>query len=321
MAKFGIDVSKWQGSNFDFGRAKREDGIEFVVLRGAYSVYKDTQFENYYAKCKSLNLPVGVYHYSMATTVAEAEKEAKYLYDNVLKNKQFELPIYIDVEDKVQLALPKQLLTEIVKTWCNYLESRNYFVGIYAGKYTFQSDLDDAQLKRYTHWIPMWGKNCTYEDKSVLGMWQFGGETNVINSIQKKVPVYEDTGYGNPPGKITGYKTITVPKPIAGVTCDQNYMYVDFPAVIKSKKLNGFGTAVTTPKPIASSTTVKFNKGDKVKLTEAAKYNSGKPVPNWVKKCTLYVRSDEFSNGDYNVSLLKVGAITGRVNKKYLRKV
>ena len=292
MAKFGIDVSKWQGGNFDFGRAKREDGVEFVVLRGAYSVYKDTQFENYYAKCKSLNLPVGVYHYSMATTVEQAKTEAKFLYEKVLKNKQFELPIYIDVEDKVQLALSKQLLTEIVKAWCEYLEAKKYFVGIYAGKYTFQGNLDDIQLKRYSHWIPMWGKECTYDDKSILGMWQFGGETNLLRSNQ-----------------------------IAGVVCDQNYMYFDFPTVIKSKKLNGFGTKVVTTEPsVTSSTTVKFKPGDRVKLTTNAKYSNGKSVPEWVKKCTLYVRSNEFSNGDYNVSLLKVGAITGRVNKKYLNK-
>lgn len=302
MTKFGIDVSKWQG-NFDFARAVREDKIEFAIIRGAYSCPKvhnaggkDSQFENYYKKCKSLNLPIGIYQYSMATTVEQAKAEAEFLYTKVLKGKQFALPIYIDVEDKVQLALSKELLTDIVKVWCEYLESRKYFVGIYAGKYTFQSNLDDAKLKRYTHWIPMWGTACTYSDKSVLGMWQFGGETNKIRSNK-----------------------------IAGVTCDQNYMYVDFPSIIKKEKMNGFGTStvVSTPKPTTKpvQTAPKLSIGTKIKLTDDAKYSNGKAVPGWVKKCTLYVRSNEFSNGDYNVSLLKVGAITGRVNKKYLKKV
>ena len=303
MAKFGIDVSKWQGPSFDFARAKKEDKVEFVILRGAYSCPnvknnggKDSQFENYYKKCKSLSLPVGIYQYSMATTVEQAKAEAEFLYTNVLKGKQFELPIYIDVEDKVQLALPKRLLTDIVKTWCNYLESKKYFVGIYSGKYIFRDNMDDAQLKRYTHWLAMWSKTCTYEDKSVLGMWQFGGERNPIRSTQ-----------------------------IAGQIVDQNYMYVDFPSIIKKEKLNGFGTStvVSTPKPVQKPAPVepKFSKGTKIKLTNDAKYSNGKLVPPWVKKCTLYVRSDEFSNGDYNVSLLKIGAITGRVNKKYLKKV
>ena len=88
---FGIDVSKWQG-NFDFAKAKSE-GVEFVILRGAYSTIKDTKFESYYKTCKELNLPVGVYHYSMAKSVSEARSEANFLINNVLKEKQFEYPI------------------------------------------------------------------------------------------------------------------------------------------------------------------------------------------------------------------------------------
>ena len=207
MKKFGIDVSFWQG-NFDFKKAKAE-GVEFVILRGAYARGKDTKFESYYATCKSLGLPVGVYHYSMATTVSQAKAEAEFLYNNVLKGKQFELPIYIDVEDKVQTALSTKALTDIVDAWCQYLEQRKYFVGIYASKWTFESEVDDNRLKRYAHWVAQWSKDCTY--KGDYGMWQFGGETNIIRSNQ-----------------------------IAGQTVDQDYMLVDYPTLIKKAKLNGF---------------------------------------------------------------------------------
>ena len=298
MVKFGIDVSKWQGADFDFERAITEDKVQFAVLRGAYSCPivksnggKDSQFENYYKKCKALNLPVGVYQYSMATTVAQARQEADFLYNNVLKGKQFELPIYIDIEDKVQLDLPRQTLTDIAKAWCEYLEPKKYFVGIYAGKYTFRDQMDDAQLKRYTHWVPMWGAACTYEDKSVLGMWQFGGETNCIRSSE-----------------------------IAGKTVDQNFMYVDFPTIIKNEKLNGFGATASAGATVTANKAPTFSKGDKVTLTSGATYYNGKAIPSWVKKCKLYVRSEELAGGDYNVSILKIGAITGRVNKKYLKK-
>lgn len=298
MRKFGIDVSKWQGANFDFARAKNEDKVEFVILRGAYSCPgvknnggRDTQFLNYYEKCKALGLPVGIYQYSMATTVEQAREEAKFLYNNVLKGRQFELPIYIDVEDKVQLALSKQALTDIVKAWCEYLEAKKYWVGIYAGKYTFRDQLDDTQLKRYTHWLAMWTKECTYEDKSVLGMWQFGGETNVLRSTQ-----------------------------VAGQTVDQNYMYVDFPALIKKNKLNGFGNNATVTTTAPTATTISFKKGDKVKLKTGATYYNGQSIPPWVKARTLYIRSAELTGGNYNVSILPVGGITGRVNKKYLTK-
>lgn len=227
MAKFGIDVSKWQGE-FNFSKAKNEDKVEFVVLRGAYAQTKDKKFDEYYAKCKGLGLPVGVYHYSMATTVAGAKAEAKFLCENVLKGKQFELPIYMDVEDKVQLAVGKSALTEIVKAWCKYLEDEGYYVGIYASKWTFQGEVDDSQLKKYTHWIAQWSKNCTYSGD--IDMWQFGGETNSLRTNL-----------------------------IAGQVVDQDYMYKDFPSIIKAKGLNGFGKTTTTSKPVATKYFAKPN--------------------------------------------------------------
>ena len=50
-------------------------------------------------------------------------------------------------------------------------------------------------------------------------MWQYGGETNLLRSVK-----------------------------VAGVTCDQNYCYVDYPTIIKKNKLNGFGTKTYTVK-------------------------------------------------------------------------
>jgi len=44
--------------------------------------------------------------------------------------------------------------------------------------------MDDSRLKRFSHWVPQWTKKCTYEDDFVLGMWQFGGGTNVLRSVK-----------------------------------------------------------------------------------------------------------------------------------------
>ena len=48
MQRFGIDISKWQ-NGFDFDKAKSE-GVEFIILRGAYSNSKDSCFEDFYNK-------------------------------------------------------------------------------------------------------------------------------------------------------------------------------------------------------------------------------------------------------------------------------
>ena len=206
--KFGIDVSKWQGE-FNFAKAK-DEGVEFVILRGAYACEKDVRFEDYYKTCKELNLPVGVYHYSMAKSVSEARSEANFLINNVLKEKQFEYPIYMDVEDKVQGALGKDLLTDIVIAFCDTLEKAGYYVGIYSSASFFATYMHESKLERFDKWIAQWSKSCTY--KGNYGMWQFGGETNLIR------------------------KNI-----VADVVCDQDYAYYDYPSIMKEKGLNGFG--------------------------------------------------------------------------------
>lgn len=207
MKVFGIDVSKWNG-DFDFVKAKSE-GVKFAILRGAYACSKDVKFESYYAACKGLQIPVGVYHYSMAKNATEAREEANFLIQNVLKGKQFEYPIYMDVEDKVQAALGKDKLTEVITAFCDTVEKAGYYVGIYSSTSFFQSYTDLNKLKRFDKWVAQWTKSCTYSGD--YGMWQFGGETNVIRSNK-----------------------------VAGVVCDQDYALKDYPKIIKDKGLNGY---------------------------------------------------------------------------------
>lgn len=206
MQKFGIDISKWQ-KGFNLGKAKA-DGVEFVILRGAYSTKKDTCFDTFYKQCKEKGLPVGVYHYSMAKTVAEAKKEADAML-KILSGKQFEYPIYLDVEDKTQAVLGKDTLTAIIDTYCSTLEKSGYYVGIYSTYLYLRDNTHIDKLDKYDKWIAQWTTKCT--SKKPFGMWQFGGETNKIRTNK-----------------------------VAGMTCDQNYCYKDYPAIMQTYGLNGF---------------------------------------------------------------------------------
>ena len=226
MKKLGIDISKWQ-KNIDLDEVKKA-GVEFVILRGAYSTSKDVCFDDFYKKCKAKKIPVGVYHYSMATTIIEAKKEADAML-KILKGKKFEYPIYLDVEDKVQKALGKDKLTSIIQKYCDTLEKAGYYVGIYS-TYLFLRDYTHIdKLDKYDKWIAQWSVKCT--SKKPFGMWQFGGETNKIRT-----------------------------NIVAGVVCDQNYCYKDYPSIIKSAGFNGFekqgnvNTNVTEIKPTKTAT-------------------------------------------------------------------
>ena len=212
MREFGIDVSRHNGK-FDFPRAMKE-GVRFAVLKGGGAddgYYVDGRFVSNYETCVSLGLPVGVYWFSAAKTEDEARKEARWFFDRCLKDRVFDLPVYIDVEDRRMLSLGKEKLTNVIAAWCEELENNGFFVGIYSSLSVFRSSVVDERLLSYTHWVAQWYDECTYAHPEVLGLWQFGGETNVIRTNK-----------------------------VAGKLCDQDYMYIDFPKRIRSAGLNGF---------------------------------------------------------------------------------
>lgn len=215
MQKYGIDISKWQGKNFDLQAAKDNYDIEFVIIKCGGSdkgVYRDSQFENNYNKAKAAGLSCGSYWFSKALTVEEAQRDAEYCY-KLLQGKQFELPIYIDVENKEQLRVGVNRLTAIIDAFCDYLEKRGYYVGIYSSKSFFKTYMDDNYLKKYAHWVAAWNYvKPILESGATVGLWQFGGETNKLKSNK-----------------------------INGQTVDQDYLYIDYETVIKKNGLNGFG--------------------------------------------------------------------------------
>ena len=49
MKKLGIDISKWQ-KNIDLDEVKKA-GVEFIILRGAYSTNRDVCFDVFYTMC------------------------------------------------------------------------------------------------------------------------------------------------------------------------------------------------------------------------------------------------------------------------------
>lgn len=206
--KFGIDISVWQ-KGINFKEAKKE-GVEFVIIRAMYGNAKDTCFEDFYKECKANNIPVGCYQWTRASNVAQAREEAHLLIDNCLKGKQFEYPICLDVEDKILIGKDINTTTDIIKAWAEVLENAGYYVSIYMNQNCFDNEVKGSELAtRYSQWRAKW---CS-EDKAPknVDLWQFGGETNFIRSNR-----------------------------IAGRVCDQDYSFIDFPTIMKERKLNGF---------------------------------------------------------------------------------
>ena len=204
----GIDVSVYQ-QKVDFEKVKKS-GIEFVIIRGAIGTRKDTMFESHYSNAKNAGLKVGCYYYTLAKNVAEAKGEAD-VFLSCIKGKQFEYPIYFDIEDPSLQNLGKQTLTDIVLTWCGKVQSAGYYVGIYANPDWFLNRLDLERLKGFDKWLAHWVSVPKW-DNSFGGLWQYGLT------------------------RVDGYNG----------DIDGDYSYRDYEKTIKSLGLNGFGKATVT---------------------------------------------------------------------------
>ena len=183
-----VDISEFQqGINFN---KMKNDGIKAVIIRAGYgreSSQKDSMFESHYRNAKAAGLKIGVYWYSYADSVGDAEKEARACLE-CINNKSLDMPIYYDLEDNSQTKLGKAKLTEIAERFCETIKKSNYRAGVYANLNWFNNYLDyDKLKKKYSIWLAQ------YNDKAEIDcdIWQnsstgkvsgYGGniDTNVI---------------------------------------------------------------------------------------------------------------------------------------------
>lgn len=203
----GADLSVYQG-NVDFTKVKSQ--LDFVILRAGYgklASQKDKNFEVYYKAARQAGIHVGAYWYSYAMNEAEARQEAQACLE-CLKGKQFDYPIYYDVEEQKQFALGKSAVSKIVRAFLEVVESAGYWVGLYSNTSALNAYIEDDIKKRYAIWVAHWGvKAPTYTGS--YGVWQYTDKGSA-NGISGKV--------------------------------DLDYSYYDYPKEIKGRGLNGYNT-------------------------------------------------------------------------------
>ena len=140
-------------------------------------------------------------------TPEEAELEAD-VFLSVIKGKQFEMPVYFDLEEKKQFDLGKEQVSAIMRAFLKRVESAGYFVGLYGSASSLTTHTADDIKSWYTIWLAHWVDQTNYS--GAYGIWQYSEK-----------------------GKVAG---------ISG-NVDLDICYKDFPTTIKSKGLNGFGKA------------------------------------------------------------------------------
>ena len=194
MAKTIMDVSRHQGT-IDWAKVKASGKIDGVMLRAMGNSadglpskpYLDPTFERNYAECKRMGIPCGVYGYFKATTRAEADKELAY-FKKLLTGRTFELPVAVDIEDKVQQALGKAVLTDLVAYILGVVQSWGVYALLYTGLWFGSTFLymGGTALKPYDVWLARYPKDKTKtkpKDKPktafAFGMWQYTSTARV----------------------------------------------------------------------------------------------------------------------------------------------
>ena len=111
----GINVSSYQG-NIDWKKVS-DYGMGFTIIRITEKRNKvDSKFEANYAGCIKYKIPVGVYKYSYATTIDQIKAEANDVI-KTLNKRTLQYPIFLDIEDKCKVNLPKDLMMKMINAF------------------------------------------------------------------------------------------------------------------------------------------------------------------------------------------------------------
>lgn len=182
-----IDVSYANG-NINWNVVK--NNIDGTIIRCGFGMNITSQDDEKYKRnieeCIRLGIPFGVYLYSYANTIEKAQSEAEHVLRLIEPYKKYlKLHIWYDIENEIQAKLDKNLLTNIINTFCNKIEGNGYSVGIYANNNWLRNKIDKSLQDKYMIWSAGYGSNdgqvhedAKYSHKNVV-CWQYTSNGNI----------------------------------------------------------------------------------------------------------------------------------------------
>ena len=217
----GVDISYWNG-DINLSKVKNA-GYSFVMIRCGWgnnsTSNDDSKFAANVAKAEELGMPWGVYLFSYACSTSDAKSELAHI-DRLLKEQKAKgylptMPIAIDIEPNSTMekngAWTSSNLTNVATIILEGLKNLGYYPMIYTG-YDELNMMNDHIRKDYDCWFAQWYTKPSSYKYNRVGIWQYGGETNYLNS-----PTISGVG-----------------------VIDQNICYKDYPTIIKNGGYNGW---------------------------------------------------------------------------------
>ena len=195
----GIDVSEHQG-NINWQQVKASGQVDFAIIRAGYGreTYQiDDFFEQNYAGAKAQNIPIGIYQYSYADSVADAEREAEtclaWLNGRTVDSYvifDFEESEIIDKLNKDDIPdndITPDVLSQMAIAWCKKIEAAGYTPMIYVNPDFITNKYNYKMLKDagYDIWIANYGRDITYGWPYPVRMWQYTSSGSVSGITTK----------------------------------------------------------------------------------------------------------------------------------------
>ena len=190
---YGIDVSKYQG-DIDWAKVAAT-GIDFAIIRAGFrdpgSAYigKDGYAEKNLQGATDNGIKVGVYFFSTAATIEEAQEEADWLAD-FLAPYSITYPVAYDCEGfekNRQANLTQEQRTNIAMAFMNRIYDRGYTPMFYSAVENLENDAkwDTSRLqKKYKMWVAKYnqetsdyGEGPDYEGE--CAMWQYSCHSRI----------------------------------------------------------------------------------------------------------------------------------------------
>ena len=189
----GVDVSSHQGE-VDW-KAVAGDGVDFAIIRagGRYygldsgTIFEDTRFRENIQGASQAGLEVGVYFFSQAVSVEEAEEEARFVL-NLLEDYDITGPVVFDWEnisnDTARTDnVDSTTLTAMANAFCSLVEEAGYHPMIYCNQYIAYLLYDLEGVAQYPLWIAQYSDAPDFY--YAFQMWQYT-DAGQVAGIQGK---------------------------------------------------------------------------------------------------------------------------------------
>lgn len=216
-----VDISEHQNPvAIDYNKFAKD--IDGAILRSSittfdedaetgektYYLRRDLTVDSHYQNLNARNVPIGFYHYSRATNVAEATMEANYVLDYV-RGKNVSLPIFLDMEDNMRQAkVSREELSSVASTFLDIMKRNGYVAGIYSYPHFAKTHLSKEVRNRGNFWIADYdGVGFTGYTDTEFDIWQYTHK-----------------------GRVDGFSG----------NLDKNALYRDYPLLIKGKSRKNY---------------------------------------------------------------------------------